>query len=300
MAMKYKSFQKAFKKAFKTKNTSNKSFRQAQKMKEILKEIDERLDEAYVCKLNSDGEVIGFNHDTLFDAIDSNGDGSISYEELDKAMALTGDQLKIFIQKMNRASGSPENCTTVSRECFIKYFFETISAASNFNPSPADAELIFESVEESATSITLNQLHFSSLASFLSEKQIATLIKILRSALLEGNEKAEIGKKTSTKMLRGSVAVSNIEISKEQFVTLYPMALSEMLGKIDEKRQPFDIFFEKLSLSVPVKGGEKVVVNEVSGCLKAATMTALMGKKAAFLLYSNRFIIHLCDFLYLI
>lgn len=100
------------------------SMRSVQKHKEILKMIDERLGDAYVCKTNKDGVIVGFNSDTLFDAIDTSGDGVISYEELDKAMALTGDQLTIFISKMNSAGGTPGNCTTVSRECFVRHFFK--------------------------------------------------------------------------------------------------------------------------------------------------------------------------------
>ena len=274
--------------------------------------IDERLGDTYVCKFDKEGNIIGHDNDKLFDAIDVDGSGIISYEELDKAMALTGDQLKMFIRQMNRKAGNEDNDKFISRECFVKYFFETIQAASNFDPTVEDAKLVFDSIPRNnrksmgeVDMVALESLYASSLSTFLSEKQILTLIRLFEARLktmernvVHGNDEIEVvagdahenddgslaqdvpsqrstGNMESRSLLKRS---SSLHITKEEFLNLYPVLLHEMTGKREEKRHPFDIHFENLSLVIGSEENEKVVVNEVSGRIRAGTMTALMGK----------------------
>ena len=155
------------------------TFKSVQRMKHILHMIDERLGDAFVNKTDDKGQIVGFSSDKLFDAIDENCDGTLSYEELDKAMALTGDQLAIFIQKMNESAGCPDNTTIVERECFVRYFFKTIEMASNFDPTPENAEEIFDSIEGSDGNravLDAEHLYKSNLSTFLSDKQVLRLL----------------------------------------------------------------------------------------------------------------------------
>ena len=285
-------------------------------MKDILKMIDERLGDTYVCKFDKEGNIIGHDNDKLFDAIDVDGSGVISYEELDKAMALTGDQLSMFIREMNRKAGNEDNDKFISRECFVKYFFETIQAASNFDPTVEDAKQVFHSIPRNnrgsivgGDMVALESLYTSSLSTFLSEKQILTLVRLFEARLktmernvLHSNEEIEVvagnaqnddgsleqdvplqrstedtGSHSVRKRFSSMVTELHRYITKEEFLNLYPALLHEMTGKREEKRHPFDIHFENLSLVVGSKGNEKVVVNKVSGRIRAGTMTALMG-----------------------
>ena len=288
------------------------SFKFVQQMKPILQMIDERLGDAFVNKVDANGNIIGFKSELLYDAIDANGDGTISYEELDKAMALTGTQLSVFIQKMNEAAGYPDNATTVSRECFVRYFFETIRMTSNFDPTPEHAEIIYDSMEGAdKNQVILDAEHFikSNLSTFLSEKQILRLIRLfLGRAVVRDEEEMQaitedpqdgnmplrssskkpvkIGSKN--KSLRFSFVSQKVHyITKQVFVQLYPILLRDLVQKVqEERRHMFDIHFEKLSLIVKVKGGEKAVVNNVTGRIRSGTMTALMGECLLLILHT--------------
>ena len=46
----------------------------------------------------------------------------------------------------------------------------------------------------------------------------------------------------------------------------------------EEKRPPFDIHFENLSLTVKTKEGEKHVVHNLTGRVQSGSMTALIGE----------------------
>lgn len=280
------------------------SVRLVQKMKSILKMIDERLGDKYICRLDKNGNVIGFDPDKLFDAIDTDNNGVIEYEELDRAMALTGDQLKMFVRRMNRAAGNGDNDTTIDRECFHKYFFETIKAASNFDPTAEDAKRVFDSIPQKGSLVgggefvKLENLYFSSLSTFLSDKQILSLVRLFASRIEHMDENIDeeegrakmvnfllMSKGRSMKALPQDASIETVMnnksllyITRENFVKLYPTLLHEMIGKNEEKKHPFDIYCDNLSLVVNMKGQEKAVVNKVTCRLRAGTMTALMGK----------------------
>ena len=276
-------------------------------MKHILHMIDERLGDAFVNKTDNKGHIVGFSSDKLFDAIDENCDGTLSYEELDKAMALTGDQLAIFIQKMNESAGCPDNTTIVERECFVRYFFKTIEMASNFDPTPENAEEIFDSIEGSDGNravLDAEHLYKSNLSTFLSDKQVLRLLRLFQNRSVDeegGREDPQASDSLtgSTPSLRqfnfnrvakklltnesqriSMFGIGQEYITKETFVRLYPVLLHDLVDKVEEeKRHIFDIQFEKLSLTVDVKGIEKAVVNNVTGRIQSGKMTALMGKK---------------------
>ena len=283
------------------------TFKSVQRMKHILQMMDERLGDAFVNKTDNKGNILGFSSDKLFDAIDENCDGTLSYEELDKAMALTGDQLAIFIQKMNESAGHPDNTTRVSRECFVRYFFKTIETASNYDPTPEDAEHIFYSIKGSdGNRAVLDTEHWykSSLSTFLSDKQVLRLLRLFQSRSVDEEGGREDPQQASDSLMgstpplrqfsfnrvakilrakesqrKSTFGIGQEYITKEAFVRLYPVLLHDLVDKVEEeKRHIFDIQFEKLSLTVYVKGNEKAVVNNVTGRIQSGTMTALMGK----------------------
>ena len=83
--------------------------------------------------------------------------------------------------------------------------------------------------------------------------------------------------------------------TKETFVQLYPILLHNLVEKVEEEKcHMFDIQFEKLSLTVNVKGQEKAVVNSVTGRIQSGTMTALMGECDGIYAKSLLMISYLC------
>lgn len=153
----------------------------------------------------------------------------------------------------------------------------------------------------------MENLHLSSLSTFLSDKQILVLIRLFQDSITtehkhdhlggndeenDNNENApqDIGVNNSiVSSQRSSIRKNNsiifggtnmkLEITKDTFVSKYPKLLHELVGKKEEKRQPFDIHFNNLTLTVKEAGNQtKTVVNKVTGRIQHARMTALMGE----------------------
>ncbi|CAB9522559.1 Putative white-brown complex homolog protein 30 [Seminavis robusta] len=78
-------------------------------------------------------------------------------------------------------------------------------------------------------------------------------------------------------------------ITREEFIAWYPALLTEVTRDVQRRDSSVvsrselgvDITFQNLSLTVTVKGNEVKIVDNVTGRLKAASMTALMGGSGA-------------------
>ena len=80
----------------------------------------------------------------LYDALDANNDGFLSYDELNKAMALKRNQLKEFVYRMNHDGALEIASDSVSKEVFVDHVFETIKHAARFDPSVEDTTEILK------------------------------------------------------------------------------------------------------------------------------------------------------------
>ena len=258
-----------------------------QRAKPMLVMIDERLGGSFAAKLDSNGDLIDYDAEALFDAIDENGDESLSFSELEKALNLRGDKLKVFIRSMNEASGvsSLSSVQQVTRTVFTSSFLDTIQAVSNFEPSHEDASDLFNEIAtdmemESANTIPLDGLKNSRLAMFLSDKQILIMIRLFQEKVAtaaSADKEAQQGTPQS-RDLRHSLAESSTFISKELFTVFYPSVLSALVGTQEIQLDPCDLQFEHLSLHVNVSNKDVPVVNDVTGRVRSGTMTALMGE----------------------
>ena len=269
-----------------------------QRAKPMLVMIDERLGGSFAAKLDSNGDLIDYDAEALFDAIDENGDESLSFSELEKALNLRGDKLKVFIRSMNEASGvsSLSSVQQVTRTVFTSSFLDTIQAVSNFEPSHEDASDLFNEIAtdmemESANTIPLDGLKYSRLAMFLSDKQILIMIRLFQEKVAtaaSADKEAQQGTPQSRDLRHSLVdlshslanrpAESSTFISKELFTVFYPSVLSALVGTQEIQLDPCDLQFEHLSLHVNVNNKDVPVVNDVTGRVRSGTMTALMGE----------------------
>lgn len=162
-----------------------------QRAKPILQKIDRRLGGAYIVQLNSAGELVDYDSKYLFNAIDTDNTGFLSFDELQKALQLPSSQLHVFIKMMIDAGGVSSSFANrmvsrevVSREVFADSFLDTITKFANFDIHKDAIDLFEEIVREHGVSnpdvISLDLLKYSSLSLFLSDKDILKLTRLLQ------------------------------------------------------------------------------------------------------------------------
>jgi hypothetical protein len=251
-----------------------------QKLKPMLQKIESRLGNAYSLKLNDKGEVIECDAQILFDAIDTDKNGVLSFTELENALGLSGDKLLVFIKMMNEASGfsSKSSNHQVSRTVFSISFLDTIKSVANYDPTHEDAGALFEEIAGSNDSdnISLENLKYSPLALFLTDKELLNMKRLFQKKIeTAGNDAESQDSPASSK--RNLLAPSQT-ISKKKFAAWYPSVLSAIVRTEEVQLEPCDLHFEKLSLHVQVNNDKIPVVNDVTGRVRSGTMTALMGK----------------------
>lgn len=290
---------------------------QLRRVKPMLKMISDRLGDNSILQEDDRGNVIDFDMNVLFNSIDKDGNGIISYSELDDAMQLSGEELKMFIQLMNQAGGELQESREVKRKVFIENFFHVIDDIGNLTPTEQDASDLFDEISKmDSSTIDLEELG-SRLAMFLSDKQILAINRLFRQRLgihpsvpkppkVDEDIEVDIANGSSNELqaivceeVRGQRRMSLLgnsmrtmgvtsfrktvqgQISKHDFAKLYPSILKEVLVAEETQYQPFDIHFNCLSLHVKANGKSLPVVDNVTGRIQKRTMTAIMGKTLA-------------------
>jgi len=252
----------------------------------------------------------GLDMAELFDAIDTDSDGDLSFSELNKALQLKPAQLKEFVLEMNTQAGEPLDNTEVSKAVFVEYFLETMEQAAQYDPSPEDASLLFDELakaqgidlsENNYAMVELSGLYDTHLTLFLSLSQLNRIVKTLGK--IKQDSESTITKQRSRKHLIQRSLSRNIslrntgseelgdtvrygtnraKVDKGTFIDHYPFAFYMATeGADDDIPEGVDITFENLSLNVTVAGHTTPVVNSVTGRLKKKSMTALMGGSGA-------------------
>lgn len=121
----------------------------------------------------------------LFDMIDTDGNGELSYAELDNALELSPVQLKEFMRRMNRAAKVSQESETVARPVFVKYFLRVLEEISHLEPTVLEADQLFDEILETVNTdydeIPFENFYQSSMTAFLDETLINELIKKFRS-----------------------------------------------------------------------------------------------------------------------
>lgn len=241
--------------------------------------------------LSSKGHVM-LDAAELFDSIDTNGDGVLSYNELNTILQLEALELNDFIKRMNNLSpyaDTDEQC--VSKEIFEQYFLEALEETSNFRLTAEEAGVQWDEMfaRHGATSkgeVPFDALYSSSLGHFLTDVQIRDVIIELRKA--NQIEAAVIRAPVSTRsnhFIGGSGLSTGV--TRAVFCNCYPGILQDILADQSHKSESrpkdgIDIAFENLKLVVKVGRDKSVnVVDDVSGRIQKGTMTALLGGSGA-------------------
>ncbi|VEU38252.1 unnamed protein product [Pseudo-nitzschia multistriata] len=132
-----------------------------------------------------DGERIRFDAIRLFDVLDIDGSGDLSFDELNAILGLSEVELKEFIRRMNEmAADSSSDKNTVTRPVFAKYFLQVLTDTNHIAISYEEAEAIFDSFvdgNKSTNEINMNKFYSSSMSEFLSDSQILQLIKAFKA-----------------------------------------------------------------------------------------------------------------------
>lgn len=259
----------------------------------------------------SDGKTIRFNAGRLFDQLDKDGNGYLSYEELQTVLELNLMQLDEFVKRMNDLASScapNEHHDLVSRSCFRKYFIGVLQETQNFGPTEEEVESLWDEIANGTEKVRFDAFYRSILSNFLSDPQINALIRLFRTVQeeIQGNASPDSfisisGEKDfmSGRFGAGSLREYTVRedyrrsktITRRVFLDHYARLLAEVTTNPDEllsirpteasSSPGVDITFMDLSLAVTVGESSVNVVNHVSGRLKASTMTALMGGSGA-------------------
>jgi hypothetical protein len=138
--------------------------------------------------LEIDRDGIRFDARLVFDILDADASGDVTFKELNVIMGLNELELREFIRRMNEMAGSESNNSSVTRPVFVKYFLQALTETTNLTISFEEAEALFDEMAEGAkdgwmnqvwvNEIYMNKFYSSSMSEFLSDSQIFELIKV--------------------------------------------------------------------------------------------------------------------------
>jgi Ca2+-binding EF-hand superfamily protein len=101
-------------------------------------------------RVQSEG-AITFDAKRVFDELDADGNGNLSYTELNAILELNGVQLTEFVRRMNDLGCVSANCTVVSRRVFCRHFVNVLAETSNFGPTKEEAQQLFDEIAKQGT-----------------------------------------------------------------------------------------------------------------------------------------------------
>ncbi|CAB9497095.1 Putative white-brown complex homolog protein 30 [Seminavis robusta] len=132
-----------------------------------------------------DGKIV-FDARRLFDLMDTEKKGELTYTEINHALELNAVQLREFSKRMNQAAKLPPETETVKRKVFSHYFLRVLEQISHFEPTSHEADELYDEILEhrgepiDLDGIPHESLFTSPLADFLTDVQINELIKRFR------------------------------------------------------------------------------------------------------------------------
>ena len=242
-------------------------------------------------QFGADGEIL-FDAAEVFDAIDVNCDGILTFEELNSIMQLDDLVLKDFMRRMNaRSSDDIIDEQVVTKTSFVPHFLEVLEETSHFRPTPEEAMALWDKMYEALGDTTLSEVpfdnfYFSTLARFLTDVQIRHLV----IELLKAKETEKILDDRHVTFKGSNFLLGSrdfVGVSRETFCKYYPTILEDILEEQVKPQESthkvgIDMTFQNLTLVVKAgKQGSVNVVDNISGRLQKGTMTALLGGSGA-------------------
>jgi polyhydroxyalkanoate synthesis regulator phasin len=128
------------------------------------------------------GRETKFDARRVFDVLDVDSSGHVSFEEFNVILGLNDLELSEFVRRMNELAGYKKHRESVTRPVFVKYFLQVLKETSNLTVSLEEAEEIFDEMVDNGR-VKLDEVHMSnfyksSMSDFLSDIQICDLIKV--------------------------------------------------------------------------------------------------------------------------
>ena len=119
-----------------------------------------------------------FHAGRLFDALDTDKDGVIGYDDLHHILELNPIQMNEFIRRLNELANDGSDQTTVLRPCFVRYFLRVLDETSYFGPTNEEVDDLFDEIAggEELDVAAFSDFYLSSMAKFLSDTEIHELI----------------------------------------------------------------------------------------------------------------------------
>mmetsp|Transcript_31805 Transcript_31805/g.77040 ORF Transcript_31805/g.77040 Transcript_31805/m.77040 type:complete len:1246 (-) Transcript_31805:208-3945(-) len=239
-----------------------------------------------ISKTEGEDEKLEFDARGIFDALDTNNDGDLQYAELNAVLGFDDEELEVFCTSMNKAADAKEIKNTkedsVSRPVFVNNFLKALEGTVNLKVTPAEAAEIYDTIlaENQVKEVQESMLYTSVLSNTLSDYEIMLLIKKFRQVNSVDEESPLYNKQESR---RSGLQRRHTGIAREIFVLHYPTFLMQVYTEKDvvDTSEGVDICFKDLCLEVTVAKKQINVVNNVTGRLRAKTMTALMGGSGA-------------------
>lgn len=290
-------------------------------LKPKLKMIEKRLRKDFGSEVRMElvisGETedgkITFKADKLFDVLDREKVGEVSYTELNRLMKLSPTQFREFVKRMNEAAGEHPETEEVERHVFITQFLPVFDAISHLQATPEEAAHLFDEIAKQGVTSTGEVPHrlfyTSPLADFLTDAQINALVKdFQRTKESHDDEKLEHcdvlqkkpAKQPNQNQKRAPLVYRHSffglpqrsdTTSRDEFISRYPSLLVEVTKAGDQDPGLFtsqlilhkgiDVTFQDLAVSVEAKDRPVKIVGKLTGRLKAGTMTAIMGGEGA-------------------
>jgi len=166
-------------------------------------------------------DQIKFDAIRLFDVLDADASGDLTFDELNVILGLSDVELRSFIRRMNEMADSASTKVSITRPVFAKYFLQVLTDTSNLTISYEEAEAMFNELAgyNSLNDINMKTFYISSMSEFLSDSQIFELIKEFKKLDKGSNHRASTSsRRKSFIALRSSRRPSSIPIEIDSLV----------------------------------------------------------------------------------
>jgi uncharacterized coiled-coil protein SlyX len=129
---------------------------------------------------SSDFKPLEFDARRVFDVLDADASGDVTYEELNVILGLNELELAEFVRRMNELAGDKNPClVSITRPVFVKYFLQVLNDTSNLTVTFGEAEALFtEMAGPGKNNMHMSKFYDSTMSNFLSDVQILKLIKV--------------------------------------------------------------------------------------------------------------------------
>jgi len=201
----------------------------------------------------------------LFNALDDDDTGTLSYNQFNSLLGMNQVQLQQFIGGMNSRAGLDYDTKVLTRAVFVKNFLPVLEECSHFAPDEEDAMQLFDDMakyekenkvgskknigadegstgddsNEDSVEIRFETFREKDFFHFLSQQQTNDLMKRFRwlrtqqnKALQKANSEQARGRLTTLKVGGFSRAESSrdgLTISRQEFIKNYPKLLKEVV-----------------------------------------------------------------------